>query len=140
MQNKIDSFTGKYFFLSNFYNHSFMFDGLPYFNAEAAFQAQKTKDERIRLQFTDMQAKDAKAAGKKIVLREDWDAVKDDVMYRICKEKFMQSRKLKAWLLATGNAELEEGNTWGDCYWGVCRGIGRNKLGRILMRVREDLQ
>ena len=87
-----------------------------------------------------MQAKDAKAAGKKIALREDWDAVKDDVMYRVCKEKFMQSRKLKAWLLATSNAELEEGNTWGDCYWGVCRGIGRNKLGRILMRVREDLQ
>lgn len=136
---KIDSFKGKYFFLSNFFNHSFMYDGLPYFNAEAAFQAQKTEDEKIRLRFTDMQPSEAKKEGGELEVRPGWDQMKDDVMYHVCLEKFKQSDKLRAWLLATGDAELEQGNTWGDFYWGVCRGVGRNKLGRILMRVRKEL-
>ena len=43
-------------------------------------------------------------------------------------------------LLDTGDRELIEGNTWGDRFWGVCRGEGENKLGRILMRVRDELR
>jgi len=43
-------------------------------------------------------------------------------------------------LLATGDVELIEGNTWHDTEWGVCNGIGKNKLGKILMRIREILK
>ena len=46
-------------------------------------------------------------------------------------------------LLATGSAELQEGNDWGDVYWGVCpplSGRGQNYLGRILMKVRAELR
>jgi predicted NAD-dependent protein-ADP-ribosyltransferase YbiA (DUF1768 family) len=43
-------------------------------------------------------------------------------------------------LLETGNLYIEETNTWNDTYWGVCGGKGRNKLGKILMVIREDLR
>uniref|UniRef100_UPI00345E83CD NADAR domain-containing protein n=1 Tax=uncultured Duncaniella sp. TaxID=2768039 RepID=UPI00345E83CD len=43
-------------------------------------------------------------------------------------------------LIATGDAELVEGNYWHDTVWGVCDGVGENHLGKILMRVREELK
>jgi len=47
---------------------------------------------------------------------------------------------LREALLDTGNAKLVEGNYWGDVEWGVCRGKGKNKLGKILMKVRKEIQ
>ena len=47
---------------------------------------------------------------------------------------------MAAKLLATGDAELVEGNTWGDRFWGVSGGNGLNWLGRLLMEVRSDLK
>ena len=82
----------------------------------------------------------AKRRGKKVPLRPDWEEVKDDLMYQVCKAKFTQHPDLQEMLLATGNQELQEGNTWGDTYWGVCKGKGQNKLGKILMRIREELR
>jgi predicted NAD-dependent protein-ADP-ribosyltransferase YbiA (DUF1768 family) len=35
---------------------------------------------------------------------------------------------------------LIEGNTWGDKFWGQVKGEGANYLGRLLMKVREELQ
>ena len=43
-------------------------------------------------------------------------------------------------LVETGTEELVEGNDWGDTYWGVCKGTGKNMLGKILMEVREELK
>lgn len=42
-------------------------------------------------------------------------------------------------LMATGNAELVEGNTWNDTFWGICNGTGENHLGKLLMKVRANL-
>lgn len=61
-------------------------------------------------------------------------------MYEICMAKFTQNEDLKEKLLATGNDILEEGNTWGDKVWGTVNGVGENKLGKILMKVREELR
>ena len=61
-------------------------------------------------------------------------------MYELCKAKFTQNEDLKEKLLATGNDILEEGNTWGDRVWGTVNGVGENRLGKILMRVREELR
>ncbi|NWN81082.1 NADAR family protein, partial [Bacillus sp. (in: firmicutes)] len=47
---------------------------------------------------------------------------------------------LKNKLLQTGESILIEGNTWGDKIWGVCNGVGENKLGKILMKVRNELK
>ena len=65
--------------------------------------------------------------------------IKDDVMYNVVKAKF-NIKYLKQMLINTGDAELIEGNSWNDTYWGVCSGRGQNKLGKILMRVREELK
>ena len=35
--------------------------------------------------------------------------------------------------------ELEEGNNWGDKYWGTVEGEGKNMLGKLLMKVRAIL-
>ena len=87
-----------------------------------------------------MTSPEAKALGRKIELRPDWDSVKDIVMYDVCKLKFTTHTDLKEKLLSTGDAELIEGNYWGDVYWGVCNGIGKNKLGKTLMRIRSELR
>ncbi len=54
--------------------------------------------------------------------------------------KFTQHDELRALLLATGDAKIVE-HTVNDSYWGDGGdGSGRNMLGQILMRVREELR
>lgn len=73
-------------------------------------------------------------------MRDDWDLIKDDVMYEVCLSKFLKNPILLQKLIDTGNEELVEGNTWGDRYWGVCDGVGKNHLGKILMRLRDEFK
>lgn len=134
----INEFRGKYYFLSNFYETPVTWNGLTYLNNEAAFQSAKTFSDREC--FTNLDPSSAKKLGRKVQLRSDWENVKDDVMYEICKAKFSQNTELKKRLLSTGNEHLEEGNTWGDRIWGTVNGIGENRLGKILMRIREELR
>lgn len=75
--------------------------------------------------------------GRHVKLRKDWNAIKTDVMLSLVRGKF-QWPELQKKLLATGDAYLEEGNTWSDTCWGVCDGRGENRLGKILMQVREE--
>ncbi len=138
--NRIDSFRGEYAFLSNMYDAPVLYEGIAYKSSEAAFQAQKALDEAVKKTFAQYSGKQAKFHGKRVDLRGDWESVKERVMYEVVKRKFSQNPDLKEKLLATGSKELIEGNTWNDRYWGVCRGVGQNKLGKILMRVREELK
>lgn len=136
---KIDSFKGDHAFLSNFYRSSIvMHDGMEYPTVEHAFQAHKTHDmqERHHISQLDTPGK-AKRAGRKVKLRDDWEEIKVAIMRGIVERKFLDHRDLREKLLATGNAELIEGNTWNDIFWGMCRGKGENHLGKILMEVRE---
>lgn len=135
----INSFTGKYEFLSNFHEKPVEYNGLLYSSNEAAFQAQKTMDMGLRSRFGGMNPPLAKMYGRKIRLRNDWEQVKDAIMYEICLEKFKQNPDLRQELLATKDAYIEEGNYWGDMEWGTVNGVGKNKLGKILMRVRSEL-
>lgn len=136
----IDSFRGEYFFLSNFCEVPVMYDGITYLNNEAAFQAQKTLNREQRLDFAMLNPSQAKKKGRSVSLRPDWEEIKINVMYEICKAKFTQNENLKRSLLNTGNAELIEGNNWGDKIWGQVNGIGENNLGKILMKIREELK
>lgn len=135
----IQEFSGEYEFLSNFYFAPVIYDGLEYLCSEAAYQAQKTGDLEERAKFQLYLASRAKRRGKKLGLRSDWEEVKDRIMYEIVLAKFTQNSELAQQLLATGDAELIEGNTWGDTYWGVYKNQGQNKLGKILMDVRHQL-
>jgi len=136
----INSFRGKYGFLSNFYERPVFYDGITYQNNEAAFQAQKTLDIEERKQFADLSPSVAKRKGRKVTLRNDWEEVKFDVMLEICRAKFTQNQDLAEKLLATGDEELIEGNTWGDRIWGMVDCTGKNWLGKILMQIREELK
>ena len=131
----IDKFEGEYAFLSNFYDCPVNY-GLTYRNCEAAFQAMK--DPNRCTEFVDLHASRAKALGRKVRLRSDWEEIKDTVMLDILRAKFDTNPDLKEKLLATGDEFLVEGNTWGDTYWGVCNGKGRNHLGHLLMQVRDE--
>ena len=136
----IDSFRGDYYFLSNFYESPVLYDGITYQNNEAAFQAQKTLDPEKKKEFASLSPNLAKRAGRRVALRPDWEQVKYDIMYEICKAKFTQNPALGQQLLATGDEELVEGNNWGDRIWGQVNGKGQNHLGKILMRVRKELR
>ena len=135
----IRAFQGTYYFLSNFYAAPVTWEGITYQNNEAAFQSAKVTPDN-RKAFAKLNASDAKKLGRQVSLREDWEVVKDNIMYEICLAKFTQNEELKEKLLATGHDMLEEGNTWGDKVWGTVNGVGENRLGKILMRVREELR
>lgn len=134
------SFRGKYWFLSNFYPAELEFKGLKYSTAEHAFQAAKAvsvfDEEWIR---TARKPGEAKRRGRKVHVWADWERVKLNVMLAIAKAKF-QNKELAEKLLATGDNELVEHNTWGDAFWGKCGEKGENHLGKILMQVRQELR
>lgn len=138
--HKIDRFDGEYRFLSNFYNIGILYEGLLYPSVEHAYQAAKTLSHTQRVVVLNMVTPGrAKRMGQQLILREDWEDVKLSVMETLLREKFRQAY-LKSQLLKTFPAELEEGNTWGDRYWGVCGGVGENHLGRLLMKIRKELK
>jgi ribA/ribD-fused uncharacterized protein len=112
-----------------------------YPSLEHAYQAAKTIRHTDRFFFQELitTAGEAKRAGRRLKIRDDWESVKLDVMLTLLREKFKQP-KFKSLLLSTDNEELVEGNTWGDTFWGVCNGKGENHLGKLLMKVREELR
>lgn len=139
MLKQIKSFSRNYDFLSNFYDTPVDYNSITYQNSEAAFQAQKTLDETERLLFTNAAPNVAKRMGRKLKIRDDWNEVRVKVMYEVVSAKFKQNLLLAARLLETGDTHLEEGNTWGDTFWGTVNGVGENNLGKILMQVRQEI-
>lgn len=138
--NKICKFDNEYAFLSNFYPCKVPYQGKTYKSSEAAYQAQKTSNIELRQEFETLSARDAKRRGRMLELRKDWEEVKDNIMYEICYSKFVNNPIIARKLIATKDAELVEGNTWFDTYWGVCNNVGLNKLGQTLMKVREEMR
>lgn len=134
--NEINKFNGEYSFLSNFYPSPIW--GYP--TVENAFQAAKTEDLTLRAPFKTCTPGQAKRMGRKLHLRPGWDQMRDTIMVMCLREKFFPHTELAFKLLGTGDALLVEGNTWGDTYWGVCDGVGQNKLGQLLMEVRFDVR
>lgn len=134
MTRSIVQFQGAYRFLSNFYREPCGTTN------EHRFQAEKTLDllEKHRILGLETPG-DAKRAGREVPLREDWDRVKDSAMDQTLRIKFSDPG-LRDQLLGTGDAELIEGNSWNDTYWGVNldTGVGQNKLGMALMKLRKE--
>lgn len=133
----IDNFNGEYRFLSNFYNAPVKYNNVVFQNNESAFQAQKDLT-RVN-EFKNLPPNKGKSLGRRVKLRDDWEEVKINIMYELVLAKFTQNPKLKEKLLETKDNMLVEGNYWNDTYWGICGGIGRNELGKILMKVRGEL-
>lgn len=134
----IDCFDGLNRFLSNFFGSPVYYKGIRYANNEQAYQAQK--DPSRAKEFLKLTPGQAKRLGQRVNLRPDWEQVKLPIMKEIVLAKFEQNPYLAKRLLATGNATLIEGNTWGDKFFGICRGEGRNELGKALMQTRDLLK
>lgn len=136
----IYGFADEFAFLSNFYPCEVLFDGVCYSTVEHAYQAAKTLDPEQRAMIQQLQwPGQAKRAGRSVTMRPDWDSIKVDVMRELLIQKFAPNSVLAQMLLATEDYHIEETNTWGDTFWGVCHGVGENVLGELLMEIRADL-
>jgi len=136
----INRFVGDYSFLNNFFPSTIYVEGFSYPTVEHAYQAHKTQDssikELIRCAKSPMIAK---KLGKAILLPENWSMVKVDLMRKLVKLKF-ENPILREMLLSTSDLELTQENMWNDKFWGVCKGVGENWLGKILMEVRDEIR
>jgi Uncharacterized protein conserved in bacteria len=141
----IDNFRGEYRFLSNFSPAIIVINNLTFQSTEAPFQAFKSCDPKIWAEFTHLTPSESKRRGHEIECRNDWEEIKNHVMWDLLNIKFSQDL-LKAKLQATAPRNLVEGNNWHDTVWGVCIGckkfgkhppIGENRLGRMLMGIRD---
>lgn len=128
---------------SNFSKHSFTLGGKQWPTVEHYFQAHKfpgtPQEEAIQLAPDPMAAKNL-GNGRDYPLRADWDTVKDDVMREAVRAKFSQHPDIRAVLLGTGQEVLVEAAR-NDSYWGYGPdGNGQNKLGQVLMEIRDELR
>lgn len=110
-----------------------------YYQAMKFITTDKAYVERIRTAPT---AKHARKLGHNPnkPLRSDWDNVKDQIMHEAVMLKFQQHEHLGQLLLRTAPAPLIEHST-SSLYWGesVLHGHGENRLGQMLMMVRDEL-
>lgn len=137
----IERFFGEFRFLSNFWPVQVSYEGKEYPSVEHAYVAAKTLDNDIREQISKESSPGlVKKIGRQITLRKDWEDIKLEVMHNLVNQKFSLNPELKEKLLSTGDLDLVEGNSWGDTFWGVCKGKGENHLGKILMKVRKELR
>lgn len=145
----ITEFRGQWAFLSNFHPAVLTWEGLTYPTSEHAFNAGKTLDQDTRRAIAAARtARQAKMMGRTVKLRSLWDSsVRYQVMEDVLWAKFTCHPGRIAALLATGDAQLVEGNTWHDQHWGDCScGLpkcaqsGANHLGRLLMELRSTLR
>jgi len=143
MPKKIQSFNGRYGFLSNFSEDGFEHDGIYYPTNEHFFQAMKVLDDETRKEIAAADTpSQSKKMGRRVKLRDNWDRLRHRVMKKGLYEKFTQNPELKAKLMSTGNSQIIEGNTWHDNEWGDCRckrcnnTEGKNFLGKYLMELR----
>jgi ribA/ribD-fused uncharacterized protein len=112
----IYGFKDEYRFLSNFFPVQVSLDGVTYPSVEHAYVAAKTTDVELRKQVPPMTAGQAKRFGRSLKIRDDWDEVKVSIMQELLIQKFSQPYFMTL-LLNTGDAYIEETNTWGDTFW-----------------------
>lgn len=144
----IMAFRGAWAFLSNFHPAVLVWEDIEYPTSEHAFNAGKTLNhlERCRIAIAST-PREAKRLGRSVQLRPGWDErVRFEVMAAVLRAKFTCRPERAAALLGTGDAMLVEGNTWHDQTWGDCRcgrptctEPGANHLGRLLMKLRDEL-
>lgn len=154
-------------YLSNFWKAPILLDGREWRTTEHYFQAKKFTGTPRAEEYSELvasqstpgmaavlarqQVKERKYQWQKklfeivnsypdVSMRPDWEEIKEEVMYTAVMAKFTQHPKLRAQLLETGDKLLVE-HTKRDSYWGDGGdGSGKNRLGAILMRVRDELR
>jgi ribA/ribD-fused uncharacterized protein len=136
---KIESFSGDFRWLSNFVAAEVVFEGRTYSTVEHAYCAAKSLKEEWREYCADWTITPGKIKreAKEILIRKDWDEIKKFVMKDLLFQKYNQEPFMSL-LMNTGDVDIEEGNTWGDTFWGINlnTGEGQNNLGKMIMEIR----
>lgn len=129
---------------SNFYPASFVDkNGITWKTTEHFFQAKKfenTEHENVikNLDTPGQAAKQGRSRSRP--LRSDWEEVKENIMYECLCYKFLQNKDMLDILVSTGDKKLIE-HTRNDRYWADGGdGTGKNRLGVLLMRLREEIK
>ena len=143
----IRQFRDDHYFLSMFYPHPLIYNGITWPDGEHAFQYAKiacatpVNEKALNAIRFAPTALAARRLGRSFpYVAASWEPQKLSVMTAINRAKFADPT-LRNLLLATGTKLLEEGNRWHDTFWGICppsSGIGENHLGRILMSLRDE--
>ena len=139
----IKEFQGEYRWLSNMWPVCIKYKERIFYNVENAFHSEKS-DSNVWKNFCANEPEGRIVKEKQydmIELRPDWEEVKFDILLELTRIKFSQI-ELQRKLLSTGDKYLQEGNTWGDIFWGVDleTGEGQNNFGKILMKVRDEIK
>jgi len=143
--SKITQFRGEYSWLSNFqyFDKPLNYYGIKFLTNEHFYVAMKTVDWDLRKLVSLHPSKGLKKYGNSLTLRDDWEDIKLEVMLYGLRYKFSNKNpNLREKLLLTGDAIIEEGNWWGDDFWGIClkTEMGNNHLGKLIMKVREEIR
>jgi len=140
---KFYSANAEYGCFSNFSLHAVTIDGISYQTTEHYFQAQKFVNEKIQRRIINANTPNEAARlgrNRNFPLRKGWESMKDDVMLTAIRAKMEQHEDVREALLSTGDAILVE-HTARDSYWADGGdGSGKNRLGQILMKVRDELR
>lgn len=130
-----------YGFMSNFYKAEVEVDGEVYKTSEHYYQCMKFEDPDLREWVKNIPTPHIAFKLSRFIgweeERLDWPDVKEDIMRKVVELKFRQHPELMKQLLETGNSILVEDSPV-DEFWGCGEsGIGKNRLGHILMDVRD---
>ena len=135
----IYEFKREYHWLSNFHPAEVTLDGVSYPSVENAYQAAKFPAESAeRLTCKTNGPGFAKRLGRSAGTSDEWIAKKLAIMEDLVRKKFLIP-ELRDKLRATGGRHIEEGNYWGDRFWGTVNGRGENHLGKIIMKIRHEI-
>jgi len=138
----IKEFQGEFRWLSNFTKCHIHLDGRDFCSVEHAYMSAKSDDNNWKdFCETTESAGLVKKASRNIELIDNWDDIKVEIMKDCINQKFNHPL-LKEKLLATGDQHIQEGNMWGDKFWGVClkTNKGKNMLGKLIMEKRDELR
>lgn len=153
-KNNIVAFYSWKSFMSNFHYASFDYQGLNFNSSEKFFMYYKAlyfnDTETAKKILGEMAPGTCKYLGRQVKNfdNEEWNKVKENVMFNACLQKFKQNSSLARKLLETGDAVLAEASPK-DTEWGIGIAIfdnraydprhwkGKNLLGKTLMHIRE---
>lgn len=145
------AFAGQWVYLSNMFNTSYEHEGTQFHTSEQCYQYRKalaqnkTLDaENILLTYDPFVCK---SLGDSIEESKEWREKRVEVMYGICKCKFVQNEAIYQKLLDTGDLKLYEATS--SSVWGTAstlksketkegKGTGENEFGRLLERLRQE--
>lgn len=133
---------GPYGYLASYSNHGFEKNGIYWKTVEHYYQAQKFDDILVKEKIINAPTpKIASQIGrsKEYKLRNDWDNIKNKVMYEAVLAKFMAHPDIAKKLIETGDEDIIEA-TEKENYWGCGPNKnGKNIYGKILCQVRTEL-